>query len=160
MKTHTQSKAFRCGVCQKPFAEKHQLDRHAKQHQYPTIQLYKPGEARLQCTPAAKQIAKMPKEVIADIWLDPVTAEAEAKRCGNDLWKGNIVISFGKYAGQTFKWLAENDVGWTVWMVDEFRRKGDKNQHLCWLKNKLLEYVEDFPAIHTHLEKRLKVSYL
>ncbi len=52
-------------------------------------------------------MAEAPSTVDDPTWLDPKTAEAMAKKSGVELWKGQLVIVFGKYAGQTFRWLLE-----------------------------------------------------
>lgn len=62
--------------------------------------------------------------------------------------------------GQTNRWLLENDVGWVVWIIDEFRRKGDRNELMHWQKERLREYVETFPSVTCHLQKKIQVSYL
>ncbi|XP_072030815.1 uncharacterized protein, partial [Amphiura filiformis] len=50
---------------------------------------------------------------------------------------------FGNYAGCTFKWLLENDVGWRVWLLDEFKRKGETSPRLKWQKEHLLNLKEN-----------------
>ena len=32
-----------------------------------------------------------------------MTAEKAAKKSGGSLWRANIVVTFGKYAGKTYK---------------------------------------------------------
>lgn len=64
---------------------------------------------------AAKFCAKQSSQVA--VVRDQESAEKEAKDCGHDLWRGNLKVTFGKYAGQSFKWLIENDVGWVVWLM-------------------------------------------
>ncbi len=105
---------FDCDVCRKSLSTKSSLVSHQQQHQYPNIVLYRQGEARLQCTEAAKSVAEAPSTVDDPTCLDPKTAEAMAKKSGVELWKGQLFIVFGKYAGQTFRWLLENDVGSSV----------------------------------------------
>ena len=164
----------RCSVCDKTFTEKSNLTRHLKihdvarktlttksslvshqqQHQHPNIVLYRQGEARLRCTEAAKSVAEAPTTVVDPTWLDPKTAEAMAKRSGGELWKGQLVIVFGKYAGQMFRWLLENDVGWLVWLLFQYCQQ---NELLKWQKERLLEYAREFPPVTWHLERRLKV---
>ena len=55
-----------------------------------------------------------------------------------DLWKGQLVITFGKHAGQTFRWLVENDVGWLVWLLFQYCQQGEQNELLKWQKERLL----------------------
>lgn len=102
----------------------------------------------------------MPKTVVDDVWLDPITAEAKAKTLGHDLWRSQLVLTFGKYAGQTFKWLLENDVGWVVWLLAELLRSGEKNEYLRWVKEQLQEFVKEFSVVQVHVDKkRLKVRF-
>ncbi|XP_072571414.1 uncharacterized protein [Paramormyrops kingsleyae] len=155
MKIHT-PKEHDCGVCGKSFSTKPNLHLHLKQHQYPRIHLYRQGEAWLQCTAAAKAVAEAPNKVEDPTWLDAAKAEAFAKKAGGEMWKGQLVHTFGKYAGQSFRWLLENDVGWVVWLLGEYCQKGEQNDHLKWQKERMLEYVRDFPSVRCHLDKKLK----
>lgn len=148
---------FTCDVCGKSLATKPSLVSHQQQHQYPNIVLYRPGEATLKCTNAAKSVAAASSTVIDPTWLDPKTAEAAAKRSVGEQWKGQLVITFGKYAGQTFRWLVENDVGWLVWLLFEYCQKGEQTELLKWQKERLLEYAREFPPVSCHLDKKLKV---
>ncbi|XP_059183512.1 uncharacterized protein LOC131962582 [Centropristis striata] len=147
---------FDCDVCRKSFTTKSSLVSHQQQHQYPNIVLYRQGEARLQCTGAAKSVAEAPSTAVDTTWLDPQTAEAAAKRSGGELWKGQLVIVFGKYTGQTFRWLLENDVGWLVWLLFQYCQQGEQNKLLKWQKERLLEYAREFPPVTWHLDRRLK----
>ncbi|TKS65343.1 R2DM Retrovirus-related Pol polyprotein from type II retrotransposable element [Collichthys lucidus] len=155
-KNHFAKENWVCDVCSKSFTTKSSLNIHQKQHQYPHICLYRRGEARLQCTDAAKSVAQVPSKVEDPTWLDPKKAEAAAKISGGELWKGQLVITFGKYAGQTFRWLLENDVGWLVRLLFEYCQKGEKNELLMWQKERLLEYAREFPPVTLHLDRRLK----
>ncbi|KAK5867916.1 hypothetical protein PBY51_012371 [Eleginops maclovinus] len=110
MKIHS-PKEHDCDVCGKSFTTKPQLHFHQKQHQYPHIPLYRQGEAWLQCTVAAKAVAEAPSKVEDPTWLDTAKAEAAAKKAGGEMRRDQLAISFGKYAGQSFRWLLENDVG-------------------------------------------------
>ena len=156
-KIHFARESFDCDVCGKGFTTKPSLVTHQKQHQYPNISLYRQGEARLQCTGAARSVAGAPSSVEDPTWLDPEKAEAAAKKSGGEMWKGQLFITFGKYAGQTFRWLLENDVGWLVWLLFEYCQKGEKNELLKWQKERLLEYAKEFPPVTWHLDRRLKV---
>eukprot|EP00057_Strongylocentrotus_purpuratus_P015139 XP_011669613.1 PREDICTED: uncharacterized protein LOC105440781 [Strongylocentrotus purpuratus] len=150
-------KAHHCSTCGKEFTLKQNLDRHTKVHVHPKIPHYKSGEALLQCTSAAKAVSSTEDKTEVDpIWQDVSTAEKEAKRLGKELWCANIVLSFGKYAGQHFKWLLENDVGYVVWLLDEFKAAGESIPVLRWQKERLLELVEAFPSIMVHIHKREK----
>ena len=79
MRIHTDPKGLKCEVCEKTFTLKQHLDRHRKQHLYPVIPLYKADEARLQCTSAARDVAKLPSKPLDAVWLEAKTAEATAK---------------------------------------------------------------------------------
>ncbi|KAM4560497.1 uncharacterized protein PAE49_012697 [Odontesthes bonariensis] len=147
---------FDCNVCKKSLTTKSSLVSHQLQHQYPNIVLYRQGEARLQCTSAEKSVEEAPSTIVDPTWLDPKTAEAAAKRSGGELWKGQLVIVFGKYAGQTFRWLIENNVGWLVWLLFEYCQQGEQNELMKWQKERLLEYAREFPPVTCHLDRRLK----
>ena len=156
LKTH-ETKTLSCDVCHKTFTLKQSLERHARQHLDPVIPLYKDGEASLKCSKQAEEFAKAPSKIVDAVWFDPNTAEAAAKKSGQDLWRANVQITFGKYAGKTFKWLLENDVGWVVWLLDSFRRNGEKCPRLKWQKERMMEFVKDFSAVKVHLDNRVKV---
>lgn len=157
-------KDSKCDVCGKSFSQKQQLNSHLKQHrdaqQYPCIRLYKPGEAKLQCTDTAKTVAMAPSNAVDPCWLDSEKAEAAAKKAGGKIWKGQLIVTFGKYAGQSFRWLLENDVGWVVWLLSEYCQKGEQNELLKWQKEQMLQYAREFPSVTCHLDKRLKVTWL
>lgn len=138
-------------------ATKASLDSHKQQHQFPNIILYRSGEATLKATAAARDVASAPSPVIERTWLDPKTAEAAAKRFGGDQWKGELVITFGQYTGQTFRWLLENDVGWLVWLLFQYCQHGEPSELLKWQKERLLEYTRQFAPVSCHLDVRLRV---
>lgn len=157
MKLHY-PKQHACDVCGKSFATQPQLDLHQKQHQYPNIPLYKQGEARLRCTAAAKAEADNPNKKVDPTWLDPVKAEAAAREAGGEMWRGQLVMTFGKYAGQTFRWLLENDAGWVAWILAEYIHQGELNELMKWQKERLQEYVNNFPSVTCLVDKKLKAS--
>lgn len=156
MKLHA-PKENECDVCGRSFTFSHQLKSHLKQHLYPHIPLYRQGEAKLLCSDAAKTVANAPSRAVDPGWLDSEKAEAAAKKSGGAMWKGQLVMTFGKYAGQSFRWLLENDVGWVVWLLSEYCQKGEKNELLKWQKERMLELVREFPSVTCHLDKRLGV---
>ncbi|KAF6730776.1 PR domain zinc finger protein 4 [Oryzias melastigma] len=155
VKTHTTPPSFRCDSCEKTFTQKQHLQGHLKLHLYPVIPLYKPDEAQLSCTSLARQVVKESKTV-DPVWMNKITAEEAAKESGGELWLTQLVITFGKYSGQTFKWLLENDIGWVVWLLAEFILKGETNEALKWQKKRLLELVKKFPSITVHLDRRVQ----
>ena len=151
-----EERGYKCEQCGSRFTLKQHLDRHAKLHFYPTIPLHRDGEAQLRNTSEGDRVWRMEeKEKVVDkVWRDPRTAEAEAKKCGHELWRGQIVLTFGKCAGQTFHWLLENAVGYTLWLVDQFIQHGESNPILLWQKQHLLELVKAFPILVKELERR------
>lgn len=159
MKLHGPKECL-CEVCGRGFSQQQQLRSHVKQHLYPFLRLYRPGEAELQCTDAAKAVAAAPSKAVDPTSLEPEKVEAAAKKAGGEMWRGLLVVTFGKYAGQTFRWLLENDVGWVTWLLSEYCQKGEKNQLLKWQKERLLEYVREFPPVTFHLDKRLEVMQM
>ncbi|XP_041953175.1 uncharacterized protein LOC121713009 [Alosa sapidissima] len=155
MKLHD-PKQHACDVCGKSFSTKPQLDLHLKQHQYPRIPMYRQGEARMMCTVAAKAEAGNPNKEVDPTWLDPVKAEAAAKKAGGEMWRGQLVMTFGMYAGQTFRWLLENDAGWAAWILSEFIHQGELNELMKWQKERLQEYVNMFPSVTCLVDRKLK----
>ncbi|XP_026120179.1 uncharacterized protein LOC113099513 [Carassius auratus] len=69
---------------------------------------------------------------------------------------GQLQITFGKYNGQSFKWLVENDVGYIKYLLDmhikERRHHERKASPDEWVKDLLLRYVQLFPQVSCHLE--------
>ncbi|KAK5614704.1 hypothetical protein CRENBAI_018657 [Crenichthys baileyi] len=90
-----------CEVCGKSFPQKQQLSSHIKQHLYPCIPLYRQGEAQLQCMDAAKTVDMALSKAVDPSCLDSEKAEAAAKTARGEMWKGQLVFTFTKYAGQT-----------------------------------------------------------
>ncbi|XP_076006369.1 uncharacterized protein LOC143000820 [Genypterus blacodes] len=87
----------------------------------------------------------------------PEVVQAEAKApvqseggdCGNDrLVLSRFTIQFGNYKGKTFKWLLENDVGYTAQLVASHQKeKVDKNSQNPQMANKnaLTDYSMFYP---------------
>ena len=73
------------------------------------------------------------------------------------MWKGQLVVTFDKYTGQSFRWLLENYVGCVVWLLSEYFQKGEKNERLNWQKQRMLEFAREFPSVTCHLDKRSEV---
>ncbi|XP_078598049.1 uncharacterized protein LOC144874100 [Branchiostoma floridae x Branchiostoma japonicum] len=158
MKLHgTNPNAYTCDVCGKGFTQKQHLTSHLKQHQYPNIRQYKDGVAKVAYTEAAKTVLEAPNKEVDRKWLDCKTAEAAARKSGGEMWKGQIHITFGKFAGQSFRWLLENAVGYVVWLMSQYLQEGEKNELLKWQKERMLEYVRQFPPVSCLLDKRLEV---
>ena len=112
--------------------------------------------ARLKCSAEADEVAKHPHVPVAEEFRQQESAEKEAKRCDHDLWPGNLIICFGRYAGQTYKWLLEEDVGWVVWLLSRFILTEEKCPELKWQKERLLEYAGDFFIIMELVNKRFE----
>ncbi|XP_076006571.1 uncharacterized protein LOC143000954 [Genypterus blacodes] len=74
---------------------------------------------------------------------------SEGRDCGNDrLVLSWFTIQFGKYKGKTFKWLLENDVGYTAKLVaSHLEEQVDKNSQNPQMANKnaLTDYSMFFP---------------
>ena len=158
MKTHDE-RTFKCQHCSKIFTLKHQLDRHLQLHFHPSIPQHKTREARLEATKEALRVASQPSTV-DKVWKNPETAEKAARKLTNGpLWRASLVIPFGKYAGQNYKWLLENAVGWVVWIVATYKVDGEKNPTMRWQKEVLSDFVSDFPSVMLHVEGRVKVSF-
>lgn len=85
LKIHAVVREIDCDVCRKSLTTKSLLVSNQQQHKYPNIVLYQQGEARLQCTEAAKSVAEAPSTVVDPTWLDRKTAVAAAKRSGGEL---------------------------------------------------------------------------
>ncbi|XP_078492897.1 uncharacterized protein LOC144748422 [Ciona intestinalis] len=92
----------------------------------PIFRLLPSGELRLVCTPAAKKIGNEKKGNLPKACLPPAQVRSHAiqaakQRSGNPGDKLNVLgeylIQFGKYKGQSFKWMLENDLGYTVWLM-------------------------------------------
>ncbi|XP_030237288.1 uncharacterized protein LOC115561396 [Gadus morhua] len=82
-------------------------------------------------------------------------------RPSKKLYLGQLVIPFGKYAGQSFMWLVANDVGYLKYLLDRHiaesqdpGRTGGTREN-DWVKDCLLRYVEFFPSVSCHLEKNV-----
>ena len=130
-----------------------------KQHLYPQIREFgKTGEALMAISTEAKAYKKASLKINVDqIWYDPETAEARAKSItstSDDLWRGQIMLTWGQYKGKKFKWLIENDMGWACRLLAEYLRKGDKNPLQHWQKEQLLQWVDAFPPTKLILDKK------
>lgn len=157
-----EDKQFKCEKCGDKFTLKQNLDRHAKIHAYPKVPLYRAGEPLLRNTNEGNRVWNMAQEekVVDEVWCDPKTAEKEAKKCGHVLWRSDLVLTFGKCKGQTFRWMLENVVGYTLWLVDQFVQTGESNPTMRWQKEQLLELVNSFPILVKELENRKKVRLI
>lgn len=57
---------------------------------------------------------------------------------------GSVTLTHGQYKGQSFKWLLENDVGYTVFVVGSYLRdkKDGKNLTTFHMKNQVRKVQE------------------
>ena len=71
-------------------------------------------------------------------------------------------MQFGGFSGQTFKWVLENALGYTVWLVDSMRNETAMSLALSQNKHAFEEYAQLFPecreVIAKKREERLKKS--
>ncbi|XP_029980231.1 uncharacterized protein LOC115412079 [Sphaeramia orbicularis] len=122
---------------------------------------------RQQCVLKASKEAKVAKALQMDATAsNPKKAYEEAeKRCHlvgataptKVQILGQLILSFGKYCGRTFKWLIENDVGYVKYLLDRHvkeRRQAGRREDTpeWWLKEQLLAYAQLFPSVSCHLE--------
>ena len=117
-----QDPALKCEDCGQTFRLKQTLSKHMRQHEYPNIRMYGALDALIKETlEGLAYKKKKDKNIVEPAWLEPVTAEAKAKLFAADeeLWRGQIKLTWGQYEGQTFKFLIENDVGYVRWMLSE-----------------------------------------
>ncbi|KAL0963544.1 hypothetical protein UPYG_G00307770 [Umbra pygmaea] len=94
---------------------------------------------------------------------DPETAFEDAKRrCGLERptevqYLGQLVLTFGRYTGRTFRWPVENGAGYVRYLIDRHVKESRQLERLAafndeWVKYSLLKYVELFPTVSCHLE--------
>lgn len=69
------------------------------------------------------------------------------------------ILQFGKYRGQTFKWLLENDLGWVTGVVAviEYKDKEIPNNAHSANKFRLVEYVRMYPEVTHHMLEKKKI---
>lgn len=66
--------------------------------------------------------------------------------------RGDYILQFGKYKGKCFRWLLENDVGYTVYLIKHTEKEEAAGVFLTEGHNKasllsFLEYARSFPDI-------------
>lgn len=54
------------------------------------------------------------------------------------------MLHFGKYRGQSFRWMLENALGYVGWFVDNIRNERATNSAISQNKAALKKYVESF----------------
>jgi len=88
-------------------------------------------------------ISKKPGEVESK-------AKGEVRQlCGNpsnhtDLL-GQFELRFGRFRGKTIKWLLENGLEYTVWIVNSMSNKTATSSPLSANKSSFVEYFKSFP---------------
>ena len=65
-------------------------------------------------------------------------------------------MQFGGFSGQTFKWILENALGYTGWLVDSMRNKTAMSSALSQNKHAFKEYAQLFPECREVIDKRGK----
>ena len=57
----------------------------------------------------------------------------------------NKAMRFGKYKGQTLKWIYENDLNYAKWMANNFTKpKGDYKLFCEFVKKEFDENIEEY----------------
>ena len=122
----------------------------------PTFKKTAKGDLVLRATPEALSLPKPPPGARI---LTREEAEAEARAHvvsqGGDPGTDLLVLSqhrlqFGKYRGRSFKWLLENDVGYTLPLLTSHlkeRERSSSQSPLMSNKDALSRYAHAFPEI-------------
>ncbi|ROL45606.1 hypothetical protein DPX16_17722, partial [Anabarilius grahami] len=117
----------------------------------------------LKASKEAKSLASYNIRYEKSTVLDKRTACEEAKkRCwavtstpSEVQYLGQLHLNFGKYNGQSFKWLVENDVGYINLLdlhIKECCHPDRKASQGDWVKDLLLRYVQLHPQVSCHLK--------
>ena len=162
IKTHS-APSIPCHYCNKKFNLNQHLKNHLKQHFYPEIRKFKNKVALLKPTDQALVVKstyqkrqKDNKDLFDKSWNNAETAERQARKFGGDeLWRACLVLTWSQYAGQTFKWLLENDVGWVAWLLAQFTVKGEPIPIMRWQKEQLLAWTKEFPLVWDQVEIKI-----
>lgn len=64
------------------------------------------------------------------------------------------VLQFGAFRGQTFKWMIENALGYTGWLVDSMRSETSNSSALSQNKASLKAYAQLFPECKEVIAKK------
>ena len=101
----------------------------------PTIRTLPSGDVVLKATPEALRISKAidhaPKVrskskthvQVHTAALNSLKAD-KIKKPDELLIRSRYELQFGKYRGQTFKWLLENDMGYAAYVVNDMQQEG------------------------------------
>jgi len=73
--------------------------------------------------------------------------------------KGEYLVQFGKFRGQSFKWLLENSLGYVAWFIDNLRteqqnRKQPLTAPIALNKAAFKEYAENFKEVCDQADKK------
>ena len=117
-----EGKTLVCEKCQERFRLPQHLRHHQEKHFLPVIPIYvgKNGEEpRLARSDEARQYSETPQssKIVDNVWRDPVTAEARAREVAGEMWRTQVVLTFGTYTGKSIQWLLSNAVGYSVWLA-------------------------------------------
>ncbi|ESO87510.1 hypothetical protein LOTGIDRAFT_166390 [Lottia gigantea] len=130
--------------------------------------ILRPSKAAYQIKIKQKNVICAPCTPSQKLLWSEETAVEEARRLGKVAgqkepnereYLGQLLITFGKYVNNTFKWLLENDVGYVKYLLDHHAKEMKKQGTVrdAWLKNYLKKYVTYFPAVSSHLEENIDV---
>ena len=67
---------------------------------------------------------------------------------------GEYEIQMGKFLGQTFRWIVENAVGYTAWLMHNTTRETASTSDLSRNKHALKDYVLSFPDLRPVVESK------
>uniref|UniRef100_UPI0037E79ADA uncharacterized protein n=1 Tax=Semicossyphus pulcher TaxID=241346 RepID=UPI0037E79ADA len=91
---------------------------------------------------------KTPKEVEAKVKTSVLSEGGDP--CNDRLHLSRCTLRFGKYKGQTFKWLLENDVGYAAFIVGSHQKEKAPTLHqdpLTVNKDSLTKYAMAYPEV-------------
>ncbi|XP_034553842.1 uncharacterized protein LOC117822965 isoform X2 [Notolabrus celidotus] len=110
-------------------------------------------------------VKKKPEEVMAEAKACVLSEGGDP--CNEWLLLSKVALQFGQYKGQTFKWLLENDVSYTVYLVaglQKEKRSSSPQDPLTANKDCLVKYAKAYPEVMKKVRlrsvyKRAKSSY-
>lgn len=112
------------------------------------------GELRLRASKEASSLPMLPLKPALDGWTVMRNARERVEVLGGPAAVRNYknvlsqhILQFGKYRGQTFKWVLENDLGWVTGVLATVACAGEKEEGTPLSQNKfrLLQYVKMYP---------------
>ena len=111
--------------------------------------------------PAPKQYQARPAAVI------DAEAQRRCKEAGVGASKRALLahssIEFGKYQGQTLRWVLENDPGWVIYFLARYEKERptlnlDRASNFTRNREALYEFVKLFPAAMAEVQRRIAVD--